>query len=41
LETFPDLGALADRESVISGDYVQQLTHILSGKGIPADDGPV
>jgi hypothetical protein len=30
----------AEGESVISGDDVQQLTDILSGKGIPADDGP-
>lgn len=34
----------ADRvegESVISGNDVQQLADILSGKGIPADRGPV
>ena len=30
----------AEGESVISGDDVQQLTDILSGKGIPADNEP-
>jgi hypothetical protein len=34
-------GSRAEGESVISGDDVQQLTEILSGKGIRADDGPV
>jgi hypothetical protein len=34
-------GGRAEGESVISGDDVQQLTEILSGKGIPADEGPV
>jgi hypothetical protein len=34
-------GDRVEGESVISGDDVQQLTDILSGKGIPADDGPV
>jgi hypothetical protein len=34
-------GGRVEGESVISGDDVQQLTEILSGKGIPADDGPV
>jgi hypothetical protein len=33
-------GSRADGETVIGGD-VQQLTDILSGKGIPADEGPV
>ena len=41
LDTFPDLGALRKKheegESVISGADVQQLTDILSGKGIPSD----
>jgi hypothetical protein len=34
-------GERAEGESLISGDDVQQLTEILSGKGIPADEGPV
>ncbi len=34
-------GDRVEGESAISGDDVQQLTDILSGKGIPADDGPV
>jgi hypothetical protein len=34
-------GSRADGESVIGGDDVQQLTDILSGKGIPGDEGPV
>jgi hypothetical protein len=34
-------GERAEGESVISGADVQQLTDILSGKGIPADEGPV
>ena len=34
-------GERAEGEALISGDDVQQLTEILSGKGIPADDGPV
>jgi hypothetical protein len=28
----------AEGESAISGDDIQELTNILSGKGIPADD---
>jgi hypothetical protein len=34
-------GSRAEGESVINGDDVQQLADILSGKGIPADEGPV
>ena len=34
-------GERAEGESVISGADVQQLTDILSGKGIPDDEGPV
>jgi hypothetical protein len=34
-------GSRAEGESVIHGYDVQQLTDILSGKGIPADEGPV
>jgi hypothetical protein len=29
----------AEEESAISGDDIEELTNILSGKGIPADDG--
>jgi hypothetical protein len=34
-------GDRAEGESLISGADVQQLSDILSGKGIPADEGPV
>jgi hypothetical protein len=33
-------GERVEGESFISGHDVRQLTDILSGKGIPADDGP-
>jgi hypothetical protein len=44
LDIFRDLGASPDQaraegESIISGDDVQELTNILSGKGIPAARG--